>query len=290
MSRLPLGALPGFVAVIRHGGLSGAARSLNLTVSALSHQMNSLERRLRLTLFERSPAGLRPTHDGRRLHAEIAPHFEAIERALRPSGTASPNALTLTTLPSFANGWLMARLPGFLAAHPQIQLSVTSSVALVDFAREDIDAGLRYGTGDWPDLVVERLFAEWLVPVVAPQLRRTRRGRAARIEDLPRIGDPDGLWDRWYASGRRRPSSREVLNLDNSEARMWAAAEGVGVALAAEATVQPLLTTGRLVRMGRRRLPAERAYYLVYPKRTATRASFIAFREWLFDVVRRTAR
>src|SRR3546814_2430148 len=76
MSRLPLHALQSFVAAARIGNLSRAAESLNLTVSALSHQMRGLEARLGQQLLVRKSRGVGLTPDGQRLLSSEEPTSE----------------------------------------------------------------------------------------------------------------------------------------------------------------------------------------------------------------------
>ena len=89
MSRAPLHALQGFITAARLGNLSRAAESLNLSVSALSHQMRGLEERLGQRLLERKARGVALTADGQRLLDRIAPHLDAIGQALQPSPRAT---------------------------------------------------------------------------------------------------------------------------------------------------------------------------------------------------------
>src|SRR5437763_8283583 len=165
MSKVPLHALPAFIATARLGNLSRAAASLHVTVSALSHQMRGLETQLRKKLFHRRPRGLALSDAGERLFAAVAPHYDILDLALRPERERSDQSLTLSVMPSVATGWLLPRLAGFVAASPEIDLSVQSSVELVDFEREAVDAAMRFGPGDWPGVHADPLFDEWLLPV-----------------------------------------------------------------------------------------------------------------------------
>lgn len=107
----------GFIVAARRGNFSRAAESLNLTVSALSHQFHALEKRLQQRLFERDPGGIRLTPDGQRLFDAAAEPFDAIERALRPRSSRRDDVLTLSLLPVMASSWLVPRLPSFFATH-----------------------------------------------------------------------------------------------------------------------------------------------------------------------------
>lgn len=288
MSRPPLHALPGFIAAARSGNLSRAAESLNLTVSALSHQIRGLEERLCLRLFARGARGVELTVDGRRLYERIGAHFDALEQALRPYCARRDDVLTLTLMPSFASSWLVPRLPRFLAAHPQLEINLQSSVAVVDFEREtDIDAGLRFGPGTWPGLEVVHLFDDWVTPTASPALiEKLGRPTPQTLAEFPLLGAPGGRWSEWFEHFGGKPPRRFVANFDDSETLHRAAAEGLGIALGRETLARPLVEAGRLVLLCDEWLKAEFAHYLVYPARSAQHAGLIAFREWLLAEAR----
>ena len=147
MERPPLNALQVFVTAARAQNLTRAAERLHLTVSALSHQVRSLEERLGYRVFERGPRGLALTPDGARLLDRVAPSLDAIGQALQPIRARRDNALSLSAMPSLASSWLMPHLPHFVARHPDIELNLDSSIGLVDFADGRFDAALRYGPG-----------------------------------------------------------------------------------------------------------------------------------------------
>ncbi len=283
MSRAPLSALQGFAAAARTGNLSRAAEALHLTVSALSHQIRGLEERLGQRLFVRSARGVTLTEDGRLLYARIGPHLEAIEQALRPFRARRDDVLTLTLMASFASSWLLPRLPRFLAAHPRLEINLQSSSALVDFAREAaIDAGLRYGPGQWPGLQAVHLFDDSVTPIASPALV-ARFGQPA-LETLgayPLLGAPGGRWSEWFARFGGTPPRRYVATFDDSETLQRAAAEGLGIGLVRLSILQPLVDAGVLLRLFDERLPAEFAHYLVYPPRSESHVGLAAFRTWL---------
>ena len=78
MSRPPLQALLGFIAAARAGNLTRAAESMHLTVSALSHQIRTIEERLDRRLFVRGARGVKLTEHGQALYERIAPHLSLI--------------------------------------------------------------------------------------------------------------------------------------------------------------------------------------------------------------------
>lgn len=283
MSRPPLHALQGFVAAVRHGNLTRAAESLNLTVSALSHQMRALEDRLGYPLLVRGARGVSATADGQRLLARIAPHLDAIAQALHPFAAPRGNVLTISMLPSMASAWLVPRLGAFLAAHPTIEINLQSSETVVDFERDhEVDAALRIGRGEWPGTIAEPLFDEWLVPMASPALVARMGGiGAVPLSRWPLVGDPDGQWNRWFAQAGETPPARYVAMLDDTEAHHRAALAGVGVALGRMTRARLLLDAGQLVPLSSQRLRTGSGHWLVYPERSRPHEGFGAFREWL---------
>lgn len=283
MSRPPLHALQGFVAAVRHGNLTRAAESLNLTVSALSHQMRALEERLGYPLLVRSARGVSATADGQRLLERIAPHLDAIGEALRPYAAQRGQVLTISLLPSMASAWLVPRLASFLAAHPAVEINLRSETAVVDFAHSpEVDAALRVGRGPWPGTVAEHLFDDDLVPMASPELVARMGGIEARpLRDWPLLGDDDGQWQRWFALSGESPPSRYVAMLDDTEAHHRAAIAGVGVALGRMTRARLLLQAGQLVLLSSQRLRTGNGHWLVYPERSRQHPGLVAFRDWL---------
>jgi len=283
MSRPPLHALQGFVAAARSGNLSRAAESLHLTVSALSHQIRGLEERLGQRLFQRNARGVELTDDGRELFDRVASHFDALEQALQPFRTRRDDVLTISLMPSFAASWLVPRLPRFLAAHPQLEINLQSTTALVDFDRElSIDAGLRFGRGRYPGLETMHLLDDWVTPTASPALiERLGMPTLDTLDRFPLLGAPGGRWSEWFAQFGGTLPTRFVATFDDSDTLHRAASEGLGVALGRLTLARPLVDAGRLVLPFAQRLKAEFAHYLVYPARSASHAGLHAFRDWL---------
>lgn len=283
MSRIPLQALQHFVIAARLGNLTRAAETLNLTVSALSHQMRQLEQRLGYPVLLRQPRGVAVTAEGQRLLEQIGPHLDAIGLAVQPFAARHDRVLTVSALPSMASNWLVPRLGSFVAAHPEMELSLESSERLTDFERHlQIDAALRVGAGQWSGLQAEPLFDEWLVPMASPSLVERMGGVAGRpLSQWPLLGDPDGEWQRWFALAGDTPPARYVALLNDSEAHHRAALDGFGVALGRVTRARLLLDSGQLIALSPHRLKTRWSHWLVYPPRSASHQGFLAFRAWL---------
>jgi LysR family glycine cleavage system transcriptional activator len=285
MTRAPLHALQGFVQAAQLRNLSRAAESQHLTVSALSHQIRTLERRLGRTLFERGPRGIALTADGQWLYDRIAPHMEAIEFALRPYVARRDHVLTLSVLPSLSSAWLMPRLPDFVARHPDIELNLQSSIELVDFTRDaGVDAAIRFGKGDWPGVNTQHLFDDWMTPVASPDLlRRLGRIDARDLGRYPLLGDPSGRWVEWFRAFGGNAPKRYVAGFSDSETLQRAAVEGLGIALIRLTLARAQIEGGRLVALSAQRLRADASHWLVFPQRSAQHRGLTVFRDWLTE-------
>src|SRR4029079_5564483 len=101
---------------------------------------------------------------------EVREGFDLIAASLsRAHARRSQRQLVVSITPSIAAKWLMPRLEGFIAAHPEVDVRIDATTRLVDFAREDVDVALRFGAGNWPALEVTRLMEEEAFPVCSPK-------------------------------------------------------------------------------------------------------------------------
>ncbi len=282
----PLNALRAFEAGARHLSFTKAAEELFVTQAAVSHQVKLLEQYLGVALFRRMTRKLALSAEGRRL---IGPVEEALdilaEAAESLRAGAGGGTLTLSLTPSFGIQWLSQRIGRFWTAHPEIDLRLQHSIHLVDFARDEVDAAVRWGNGDWPGVEAVYLMRAGIVPVCSPAL----------CEGPPALNLPDDLrhhtllherdyteWAQWLAvAGAREVEARRGPIIDSSTVVLQAARDGQGVALTSEAIVRADLAAGRLVKPFDVDLDADNAYYLVAPPKAFERADVQAFRDFL---------
>ena len=282
----PLNALRAFEAAARHLSFTRAASELHVTQTAISHQIRALEERLGVRLFRRLPRGLLLTEEAQRYLPPIRDAFDQIALATeRLTAAGASSTLTVSVLPSFATKWLVPRLGRFRAAHPDLDLRISASSQLVDFARDDVDVGIRMGRGVYPGLRVERLFGESLVPVCSPQLLEgappLRRPEDLRHHLLLHDEDYTG-WELWLGlAGVEGVDARRGSIFTDSGMVVQAAAEGQGVALARRLLAAGDLVAGRLIQPFDVSIPHDLAYYLVCPEATAEQPKIAAFRGWL---------
>jgi LysR family glycine cleavage system transcriptional activator len=277
-------ALRAFDAAARLASLTRAAESLHVTHGAISHQIKALEADLGVRLVQRAGRGIRLTDEGARFAARVRDALDALADAVRDvTEHASPHRIRVSVVPSFAARWLLPRLGRFVEAHPDTDLDVRASSAMVDFSREDLDFGIRHGMGGWPGVIAEPLFEETYFPVCSPRLGGGRL--PAKPADLARhvlLRSEDEPWEPWFrAAGLDWPEPSRGPMFNDSSHTMQAAAEGQGIALARESLLGNDLRTGALVPLFDIRIKAARRFYLVYPPRLAEAPKLALFRDWL---------
>ncbi len=286
----PLNALRAFEAAARHLSFARAARELHVTPAAISQQVKLLEEHLGVALFQR----------GRKLALAdaalavlplVSESFDQMERAmLRVRATRPGNTLVISAPPAFAARWLIPRLDDFQLRHPGIQLRLLATKRLVDFRVEDVDVAIRFGAGNYPDLVAERLMPEAIVPVAAPALAAgvtvpNDLLRCNLLEDEWHMGNgmfPD--WATWLATlGVASTAPLRVRYFEDANLAIQAALSGLGVTLAWYSLVVDDVKAGRLVHLFDQLMPTTLGYYLVAPQNRTSLGAVSTFRAWLLE-------
>src|SRR5579859_30608 len=293
-TRLPsLNGLRAFEAAARHLSFTAAATELNVTQTAISHQIRRLEAELGIRLFVRQNRSLTLTAEAREYLPGIRAAFNdlrlATDRLLRKDGD---RVLTVSTLASFAAKWLLPRLSSFQQAHPEIDVRITSSTSLVDFRRDDVDAAIRYGRGHWSGLRADWLTADELFPVCSPALLNGDKPLQcpkdlAHHTLLHTSGGYDDDWRLWLTAAELPSdiSKQPGLSFDLILMTVQAAIDGLGVALCPTTYVQDDIAKGRHMVTYKIALPADAGFYLVSPQARAELPKLSAFRRWLLASV-----
>lgn len=289
-ARLPsLNGLRAFEAAARHLSFTQAASELNVTQTAISHQIRRLEEELGLRLFIRKNRALALTPQARDYLPGVRAAFNdlrlATDRLLRKD---DDNVLTISTLASLAAKWLLPRLSAFQEAHSGIDVRITTSTSLVDFRGGNVDAAIRYGRGHWAGLRADWLMADELFPVCSPALLNGERPLncpqdLAHQTLLHTSGGYDDDWRLWLtAAGLPADISKPPgVTFDLIFMTVQAAIDGIGVALGRTSYVQDDIAKGRLVVPFKIALPADAGFYLVSPEGAAEPPKLAAFRKWL---------
>jgi LysR family transcriptional regulator, glycine cleavage system transcriptional activator len=292
MSRvLPsLNALKAFEAAARHESLTLAAAELNVAHAAISRHIRTLESSLRVALFERTGRGVILTEEGRMLARSLTEAFDLIANATSRYARSPRRRqrLTISSDVALATHWLVSRLGRFTSEHPGIELIIDPSLRLVDFAKDDVDFGIRCGGGAWRNVEAEKLADADLTVVCSPRLLQSSPVRS--VTDLPGhalMREQDrALWPAWLeAAGASAISpSGPTLLVDLT---MTAAEAGQGFALADRIVAADALLAGRLVSPFDIKIQPY-GYYLVRRQGGAMSKAANDFRAWLKVEISRT--
>jgi LysR family glycine cleavage system transcriptional activator len=292
--RLPsLNGLRAFEAAARHLSFTNAASELNVTQTAISHQIRRLEQELGIRLFVRQNRALTLTSEARDYLPGVRAAFNdlrlATDRLLRKD---NDHVLTISTLASLAAKWLLPRLSAFQEQHPGIDVRITTSTSLVDFKSGDVDAAIRYGRGQWPGLHADWMMADQLFPVCSPALLIGDKPLRCPedLADQTLLHSSSGYdddWRLWLTAAGLPPniSKQPGLTFDLIFMTVQAAIDGIGVAIGRTSYVETDIAKGRLVVPFKITLPADAGFYLVSPEARTDSPKLSAFRQWLLTSV-----
>ncbi|MWB79320.1 LysR family transcriptional regulator [Pseudooceanicola sp. 216_PA32_1] len=278
--------LEAFCALAQAGTTHLAARALNLTQSAVSRSIGTLEDRLGVALFLRERQRMALSDAGRAFRPEaealLARLNEAAVSVMAFGGQSA--VLRMAVLPTFGRAWLIPRLGSFLSAAPGTSVDMAARLDPVDFRTEPFDLAIQrsqHRTGGANHL---HLLDETMVTVAAPSLVGRGHLRDEDLLALPLLQQTTrpSLWLDWFRHASLDP--RRILRgarFDHFDMVIDAAIAGLGVALVPEILAREPLRARRLVKATERELETGQAYTLIYPDRAEGLASFITFRAWL---------
>ncbi len=284
-----LGALQAFEACARLGSFSRAAEELSLTHSAVFRQVEGLEARLGVTLFNRVRRRISLTTQGAEYAARIRHHLEQLQKdtfgLMSRSGLG--RSLHIATLPTLATTWLIPRLADFQRHWPDIQISLSVRTQPFQFADVPVDGAIYHAEAPWHNTQGVMLFREQaLIPVCSSQLlARVRRKGADVLEQLPHLHmmtRPDA-WQNWYEYNQQ-PYTPFVLGGPRYElfTMLLAAVDaGMGVALIPAFIAREHIKSGRFVSPVPATLPVEAAYFFGYPRADDYPEALMIFENWL---------
>ncbi|MCV3271707.1 LysR family transcriptional regulator [Roseobacter sinensis] len=213
---------------VRHGGLSGAARALKVNHATVSRRIAAAEAAMGARLFDRAPAGYRPTEAGLEA-AEIAEQMEAKSHDLSRSLTARDQVLggsLAVTAPQLLVDRLLAPiLRDFKASYPAIDLSVIAANRTLNLAAHEADVAFRISDTPGDTLVGRRATEQAAAAYLSQDLAERMRQDPARPLDWIRFahwpGPPEALKEAW-------PNRRVTLTVDDMYAALAAVRSGMG--------------------------------------------------------------
>ncbi|WP_421999638.1 transcriptional regulator GcvA [Reyranella sp.] len=285
----PLKSLRAFEAAARTCSFTQAAEELNVTQTAVSHQVKVLEAWLGFRLFRRLNNALVLTEQGELYLPTVREAFDRLRESTdRLKGIDGGAMLTISARPNFALRWLVPRLPRFQALHPGIRIKLLTAPRPLEALHDEIDVAIRF-EGEAAHLHFEPLLRGSMFPAMHPALYEDEGLRTP--EDLRRVTLLHVLnslsdWKIWLdAAGVKRVDLERGPRFDSYALAAEAACHRWGVAMAWEPFVEDDLRRGRLVAPFGLRVPRERAWCLVYP-RNVRKQKVELFRDWILAEAR----
>jgi LysR family transcriptional regulator, glycine cleavage system transcriptional activator len=284
----PLSALRVFEAAARYNSFQKAATELNLTASAVSHAIQTLENWLGVALFHRGSRGLKLTAAGEAYAPPVNQALSILAKATdRIPGRKASGTLAISSAPTFANKILLPLLDRFAAKFADIRVTIDTSRRRVDLTLDNFDIAIRFAPAskaappDWTLLAVETL-----MPVCSPALKKKLGEAGADVlsrAPLIHVTSASTDWEHWFAlSGVAVPASIECgLRVDTFQMGYDAAARGLGVVLGRSPLLDDEMASGRLVPLAAKPLPSGDAYWLITPEADFQKTEVKLFRSWL---------
>ncbi|WP_416427804.1 LysR substrate-binding domain-containing protein (plasmid) [Pseudomonas sp. App30] len=281
----PLRAVRTFEAFARHGGVNAAARELDISASAVSHQLRLLETFLQQPLTLRQGRNLVLTEEGREYYRAIRSAFavlrSATEHVLEKSATRQ---VTISLIPMFGFNLFIPRLGSFLADNPGLDINVTYANHR-SYPSDAADISIRFGTGHWPGYHSEVL----LSGAVSPYCSRAFHAQHGPFThdqawiDLPLLHDEErGTWGQWFqAAELKHAGALNGLLFEDGQLALTATLTGLGCALLRAPLVADRVADGSLVRLSEREVDDGRAYYLCRRSAGELSADGLNLYEWI---------
>lgn len=134
-----------FAELVRHGNLSATARRLRADHSTVSRRIDSLERALKIKLFDRLPRGYVLTAEGERIAKRVSALEQAVFSIQRLEGgeAAIEGRVRISAPPAFASLWLVPRLAKLRRDHPGLVLNIIGATTAASLVRREADIAMR---------------------------------------------------------------------------------------------------------------------------------------------------
>lgn len=283
MTRLPPSEqMLAFKAVAELGSFTEAANHLNISQSAVSHQIARLEKLIGFRLFVRNSKAVTLTDAGERFYSIAAKPLNDLMRGIETLGDPMrPRRLVVQVESGFAAAWLSPRLHKFASLHRNVHVEQRRASTL-NFS-DGVDLAIKWGNGKWPHYSAEKLLQVEYTPICAPHLR----DRITEVNDLRAqtlIHDRQYReWKLWLdLAGAKNIDARKGHVVDDTNILIDMAISGQGVALSSPRLTNRAIKTGQLVLLFPDiKLETGEAYYVVTRSNSALSEVARAFIDWL---------
>lgn len=281
----PLRAVRTFEAFARHGGVNAAARELDVSPSAVSHQLHLLESFLQQPLTLRQGRNLILTEEGREYYRAIRSAFAVLRSATEHVREKSATRqVTISLIPLFGINLFIPRLAEFLGDHPELDINVTYANHR-SYPSDAADLSIRFGTGHWPGYHSEPLISGAVTPYCSRAFLQ-RHGpidSPQALSELPLLHDEErGTWGQWLqAADVHHATALNGLLLEDGQLALTATLTGLGCSLLREPLVAPHLASGELVKLFDLEVDDGRQYYLCRRSNSELSSAGVELYEWI---------
>ena len=281
----PLNWLRAFEASARNLSFTGAARDLNMTQSAVSQQIKSLEAYMGRPLFFRHARSLELTQTGQSYLPVVREAFRTLSHGTRALTGTARDVLQVQSNLSFSVHWLAPRLAEFYAIHPEVRLAITTELWEPRDMAGGADVEIRFSLRPSDQVYAELLATDLYYPVCAPDY-------AVSLEELDQHALYDcsnrmGTWTVWAEEQNLPWSNPPVTYATTYCVSMAAARAGGGLALAHDLIAKDMIAAGELVAPFPHRAAMQEAYHLIQTPQAQTMPAAQKFTNWLRETLAR---
>lgn len=282
-------SLKAFHAVAKYKSTVIAAENINLTQSAISHQIRKLEEALGIQLVRRKGRNIELTSAGSLYASKIEVALRIIDQASMNAGSnAEPHGtLCINTASGFGNRWLSEHIWKFTQRYPNISVKIFSQNVESNVHNNKIDVSILFGNRTWRDMKTQHLYAPKGFLVCSPTLIKSLNqiSKPADIANLPLIHYKNySLWEYWQQTTKAKSINiYSGIVFEDVNHCISAAIAGCGIAIGDNIIAGKGLKEGTLVRLFDDAIDLDNAYYLVTRKTSQPRIVTTAFLEWISD-------
>ncbi len=287
----PFAAVRAFEAVVRLGRNVEAAQELNITASAVSHQIRSLEAFVGATLLHRGANHTAElTEEGKALYEPVRQALDTLDAAFaRHTDDKTKQVVSVHMYQSLANMWLIPKLPQLREVAPNLTVKIVTMPEEISLSGSDIDMAIVFSDKPPQEPRCIKLFDEVIQPVCASEYLEAR-GSVPQPEEMPsepliRSRHHVNEWDLWFSAiGLSESSWKPVAEMDNRSNALQAAQIGLGWAMDRRPFGEEGRRKGHLVAPLEFSLPTGNAYYLLTSHRADGTRAVTQFRNWLLRI------
>lgn len=287
---IPLKSIYAFVAVSETGSMTDAARLLNVSHSAVSQAIKSLESQLNKPLFHRVGRRVELNSAGKKYYKQVAPALEQIVDATEAMiSQPQNNRITLNMVNSLALHWWIPRVQSFQEFAPQLDIRISNRVGSFNLTEEGVDVALIHGkTDEWQDYYCEKLADDELVMVCSPELVKNipHPTPSQLLGQFPAIIVANARrkddWKVWCSATKNTiPEYRNNLTFSASVQAVHATIRKLGVLVTHRLFVRDDIKHGLLIEIDKPIPNPKQDFYFTCVPEKLKEESVLTLRSWL---------